>query len=220
MSSFTTPLWEGLISVKIISILECFCRLLPTSKNLPAPTSTILAEGEHCFIMYDARSFHTLSPEIEMIIREFRLSDLKRVVEIEVMSFDEPYPPHILKDIFNLGAGFLVAQQDNIILGYIIFWIRFEDEGHIISLAVDKKHRRNSVGQELLGTAIEMFKNFHMKNIKLEVRYQNKGAIKFYKTMGFLEEKIIDGYYEDGEDAVLMKLPLEENITHYTNKNY
>jgi ribosomal-protein-alanine N-acetyltransferase len=134
------------------------------------------------------------------------------------MSFDEPYPPHILKDIFNLGAGFLVAQQDNIILGYIIFWIRFEDEGHIISLAVDKKHRRNSVGRELLGTAIEMFKNFHMKNIKLEVRYQNKGAITFYKTMGFLEEKIIHGYYEDGEDAVLMKLPLDENVTHYINK--
>ena len=32
-----------------------------------------------------------------------------------------------------MGAGFLVAQEDNIVVGYIIFWIRFEDEGHIIS---------------------------------------------------------------------------------------
>ncbi len=154
-----------------------------------------------------------------MIIREFRLSDLKKVVEIEEMSFDEPYPPSILKDIFNLGAGFLVAQEDNIIVGYIIFWIRFEDEGHIISLAVDKKYRRNSVGKKLLGMAIEMFHKFNMKNIKLEVRYENKGAIKFYKTMGFHQEKIMPGYYEDGEDAVIMNLPLEKDLSYSENKS-
>lgn len=200
--------WEGLISVKIIFILECFFSMLATSKNLPAPTSTTLSEEVHWLVIYDARSFHMLSPEIEMIIREFRLSDLKRVVEIEEMSFDEPYPPSILKDIFNLGAGFLVAQEDNIIVGYIIFWIRFEDEGHIISLAVDKKYRRCTVGQKLLGMAIEMFQKFNMKNIKLEVRSENIGALKFYKTMGFYEEKIMPGYYEDGQDAVVMNLPL------------
>jgi len=160
-----------------------------------------------------------LSPEIEMIIREFRLSDLKRVIEIEEMSFDEPYPPSILKDVFNLGAGFLVAQQDNIILGYIIFWIRFEDEGHIISLAVDKKHRRNSVGKKLLGMAIQMFQKFKMKKIKLEVRSENKGAIKFYKTMGFHEEKIMPGYYEDGEAAVIMNLPLEKEPLTSSNSH-
>ncbi|AXV37192.1 MAG: ribosomal protein S18-alanine N-acetyltransferase [Methanobacteriaceae archaeon] len=139
-----------------------------------------------------------------MIIREFRLPDLKRVLEIERMSFNDPYPASILKDIYNLGAGFLVAQQHNIIVGYIIFWIRFEDEGHIISIAVDEKNRRINVGKNLVETAIQIFKKYDIKNIKLEVRAKNKGAINFYKSLEFNEEKIVPGYYEDGEDAVLM----------------
>jgi ribosomal-protein-alanine N-acetyltransferase len=145
-----------------------------------------------------------------MIIREFRLPDLKRVIEIEEMSFDDPYPPNILKDIFNLGAGFLVAQSDNIILGYIIFWIRFEDEGHIISLAVDKHYRRQSAGKQLVDMVTKIFQKFDMKNIKLEVRAENIGAINFYRSMGFKEEKLIPGYYEDGEDAVVMNMSLKD----------
>ena len=81
-----------------------------------------------------------------MIIREFKRPDLKRVLEIELASFDDPYPSNVLVDIYNLGAGFLVAQEDNIVVGYIIFWIRFENDGHIISIAVDLQIslRRNS----------------------------------------------------------------------------
>lgn len=139
-----------------------------------------------------------------MIIREFKRPDLKRVLEIELSSFNDPYPANVLVDIYNLGAGFLVAQEDNIVVGYIIFWIRFEDEGHIISIAVDEKNRRINVGKNLVETAIQIFKKYDIKNIKLEVRAKNKGAINFYKSLEFNEEKIVPGYYEDGEDAVLM----------------
>ncbi|MGZ7107778.1 MAG: hypothetical protein ACXVHW_02310 [Methanobacterium sp.] len=51
-----------------------------------------------------------------MIIREFKRPDIKRVLEIEIESFNDPYPPSILTDIYNLGAGFLVAQHDNIVV--------------------------------------------------------------------------------------------------------
>lgn len=146
-----------------------------------------------------------------MIIREFRIPDLKRILEIEEMSFDDPYPPSILKDIYNLGAGFLVAQQDNIIQGYIIFWIRFEDEGHIISLAVDKNHRRKQVGSQLVDMAKDIFTKYGLKNIKLEVRAENKGARNFYQRMGFNEEKVITAYYEDGENAIVMNKNLNNN---------
>ena len=149
-----------------------------------------------------------------MIIREFRLPDLKKVLEIEEMSFNDPYPASILKDIYNLGAGFLVAQQHNIIVGYIIFWIRFEDEGHIISIAVDEKNRRKNVGKNLVETAIQIFKKYDIKNIKLEVRAKNKGAIKFYKSLGFNNKKLVPGYYEDGEDAVLMFRHLKNANNH------
>jgi [ribosomal protein S18]-alanine N-acetyltransferase len=139
-----------------------------------------------------------------MIIREFKRPDVKRVLEIEIASFSDPYPANILVDIYNLGAGFLVAQENNMVVGYIIFWIKYEDEGHIISIAVDKNHRRKDIGSKLVETSLEAFKKFDVKVIKLEVRIGNKGARKFYSKMGFKEEKLVADYYEDGEDAAIM----------------
>jgi len=143
-----------------------------------------------------------------MIIRVFKPPDIKRVLEIETAAFDDPYPPGILIDIYNLGAGFLVAQHYNIVVGYIIFWIRYENESHIISLAVDKKYRKKSVGKKLLDHAITIFKKYDVKKIKLEVRIKNRGARKFYRKNGFEEKEILKDYYEDGEDAVIMKKEL------------
>jgi ribosomal-protein-alanine N-acetyltransferase len=145
-----------------------------------------------------------------MIIREFKRPDVKRVLEIERMSFSDPYPANILIDIYNLGAGFLVAQENNRILGYIIFWIKFEDEGHIISIAVDSSYRRQDVGSKLVETSLEVFKKFRAKDIKLEVRVGNREARKFYSKMGFKEDKIVEDYYEDHEDAVIMSRDIKE----------
>ena len=139
-----------------------------------------------------------------MIIREFKRPDVKRVLEIEMASFSDPYPANILVDIYNLGAGFLVAQENNRVVGYIIFWIKFEDEGHIISIAVDKSYRRMEVGSKLVETSLNIFKKYNVRRIKLEVRVGNKGARKFYSKMGFEEEKIVEDYYDDNEDAVIM----------------
>jgi len=144
-----------------------------------------------------------------MIIREFKRQDLKRVLEIEINSFKDPYPANILVDIYNLGAGFLVAQENNRVVGYIIFWIRFEDEGHIISIAVDRSYRRMDIGSKLVEASLEIFKKFLVKEIKLEVRIGNKGARKFYGKMGFRENKIVEDYYEDLEDAAIMCKNLE-----------
>lgn len=146
-----------------------------------------------------------------MIIREFKRPDIKRVLEIETEAFNDPYPPSILIDIYNLGAGFLVAQYDNIVVGYIIFWIRYEDEGHIISLAVDGKYRKKGIGKELVNYAINIFEKCSVREIKLEVRIKNEGARKFYIKMGFGEKEVLKKYYEDGEDAVIMKKEVKEN---------
>jgi ribosomal-protein-alanine N-acetyltransferase len=144
-----------------------------------------------------------------MIIREFKRPDVKRVLEIEMESFNDPYPASILIDIYNLGAGFLVAQEDNMVVGYIIFWIRYEDEGHIISLAIDKRYRRTGIGSQLVDYAINIFSKCNMKDIKLEVRVSNKGARKFYEKMSFKEKEILKNYYEDGEDAAIMKRSMQ-----------
>ena len=37
---------------------------------------------------------------------------------------------------------FLVAEDEGYVVGYVLFWIKYENEGHIISLAVDKDYQR------------------------------------------------------------------------------
>jgi len=60
------------------------------------------------------------------------------------------------------------------------------------------------VGTKLVESSIEAFRKFNVNRIKLEVRVGNKGARKFYSKIGFVEEKIVEEYYEDFEDAVIM----------------
>jgi ribosomal-protein-alanine N-acetyltransferase len=139
-----------------------------------------------------------------MLIREFQTNDLKRVHEIESMSFSDPYDINILKQLYDIGAGFLVAQEEGYVVGYIIFWIKYENQGHIISLAVDKDYQNKNIGFKLLKRAIDIFRNFNIFIIKLEVKSKNRNAIEFYRKFGFKEERVIFNYYEDGSDAIAM----------------
>ncbi|MGL6298141.1 MAG: ribosomal protein S18-alanine N-acetyltransferase, partial [Methanobacteriaceae archaeon] len=111
---------------------------------------------------------------------------------------------NILRQLFDVGAGFLVGQINDLVVGYIVFWIRNDDEGHIISLATDKKYRRLGVASQLVNQAIYNFKNFNINFVTLEVRSSNISAIEFYKSLGFTKKEFMESYYEDGEDGILM----------------
>ena len=75
-----------------------------------------------------------------MIIRKFNPNDLKRVFEIENMSFDQSYGINMFQQLHEMGVGFLVAEHEGYVIGYVIFWIKYEKQGNIISIAVDKNH--------------------------------------------------------------------------------
>ena len=66
------------------------------------------------------------------------------------------------------------------------------------------------MGRELVDYAIDIFTKCDVREIKLEVRIENKGARKFYKKIGFEEKKVLKNYYEDGEDAVIMRKEVKE----------
>jgi ribosomal-protein-alanine N-acetyltransferase len=143
-----------------------------------------------------------------MIIREFRPDDLKRVFEIENMSFNQSYGINIFKGLYDMGTGFLVAEEDGYVIGYIIFWIKYENQGHIISLAVDRNYRRLKAGTRLLSKAIQVLMMFDIANIYLEVNENNCGAYKFYKQFNFKVDRIVPNYYDGGDGAIVMYLPI------------
>jgi len=144
-----------------------------------------------------------------MIVRKFKPTDLKRVFEIENMSFDQSYGINMFQQLYDMGIGFLVAEVDGYVVGYVMFWIKYENQGHIISIAVDKNYRRRGYGTQMLVKAIGILSLLKIDTIYLEVNEKNEGALEFYKQFSFRQDRVVPGYYENGDAAVVLYLPLK-----------
>jgi ribosomal-protein-alanine N-acetyltransferase len=81
-----------------------------------------------------------------------------------------------------------------------VAYIIYNSEGHIISMAVRRSHRREGIGTQLFRHALEK-----AQSLWLEVRSRNHGAIKFYESMGMRAAGKVEEYY-DGDDALIMVL--------------
>ena len=150
-----------------------------------------------------------------MIIRKFVPTDLKRVFEIENMSFSQSYGINMFQQLYEMGIGFLVAEVDDYVIGYVMFWIKYEYQGHIISIAVDKNYRRQGAGTQLLVKAISILALLNIDTIYLEVNENNAAAVEFYKNFNFKIDRIVPGYYENGDSAIIMYIPLRKSkIAH------
>jgi ribosomal-protein-alanine N-acetyltransferase len=103
--------------------------------------------------------------------------------------------------------GFYVAEDEGIIVGYIIFR-QIGPKGHIIDLAVDKRVRRRGVGSQLLHRAISVFGERGLNGVWLEVRVTNIDSQLFYLRKGFKNLTLVEGYYGNGEDAYILYMPL------------
>ncbi|RLG59523.1 ribosomal-protein-alanine N-acetyltransferase [Candidatus Geothermarchaeota archaeon] len=140
-------------------------------------------------------------------IRKFRVEDIKKILKLERECFKEPYD--FLTFIYFWRRdpnGFLVAEADNDVIGYVIANSRFfrKEEGEIVSIAVKPKYRRKGIGKRLMLEAIRYLKSKGVKRVGLEVREGNKEAISFYELIGFKKAYVIPRYYSDGENAVKM----------------
>lgn len=144
-----------------------------------------------------------------MIVRKFEPQDLKRVFEIENMSFDQSYGINMFRKLYEMGIGFLVAEEDGYVVGYVLFWIKYENQGHIISIAVDKNYRRKGYGTRMLAKAIGVLSLLRLETIYLEVNENNTGAVEFYRKFNFKIDRTVPGYYENGDGAIVMYLHLQ-----------
>lgn len=146
-----------------------------------------------------------------MIVRKFTPYDLKRVFEIENMSFNQSYGIQMFQKLYEMGIGFLVAEDEGYVIGYVMFWVKYENQGHIISIAVDRDHRRKGAGTQLLVKAISILSLLPIDTVYLEVNEKNTGAVEFYRRFHFRVDRVVPGYYENGDSAIVMYIPLRKS---------
>ena len=143
-------------------------------------------------------------------IRIVREDDIDQISALEQASFRDPYPIYFLSQLSrNNPDTFLVVTIDEEIVGYVVAedWT---DHDHLISIAVRPDKRKMGIGQQLMG---ELEKRLSRnKPLRLEVRQSNEAALGLYSKLGFVRTDLAEGYYTDGEDAVVMEKPLAKQV--------
>ena len=86
-------------------------------------------------------------------------------------------------------------------MGYFFAHI-FKDEVHILNIAIDVPFQHQGLGKQLLDKIMKKY--LKEADVFLEVKRTNFPAINLYLAFGFEEIDIRQGYYTDGQDAVIM----------------
>ncbi len=106
------------------------------------------------------------------------------------------------------SEGFIVAQLNGFIVGFVVGFMSSEVTGRIFSFAVHPSYQNRGIGSAHLTAIIEVFRKMHVTEIILEVRIGNINAKRFYERHGFYTTGIMEKYYNDGENACMMRLNL------------
>jgi len=138
------------------------------------------------------------------------VADLEEVVSLERASFQHPWKTeHILNEVQSpLSFPLLARLEDGSCAGYICPMLVL-DEGQILNVAVHPSCRGRGIGKILLKAALAKLEILGASFVGLEVRPSNTVAISLYTHVGFVTTGIRRAYYENGEDAVLMKYEIK-----------
>ncbi len=166
------------------------------------------------------------TPPFPYRLRPMEGKDLPAVMALDRESFSDPWPEsaYTYELYFNPTAYYFVLEPVAVppaerprwrwpwqaesarppLLGFV--GIRFEGgQGHISVIAVAPAWRGRGLGELLLLMVLERSLEERVKAVTLEVRVSNQRAQNLYFKYGFVVTSRLQGYYQDGEDAYLMR---------------
>jgi len=173
----------------------------------------------------------TLSPR-DTVLRPARPSDLDAIVAIEERSFPTPWSRAALNAYLGQD-GFQVCLYENELVGYVLVGLQIpsllhrlerltmsflghpppeETVGHVMNIAIHPAFRGHGLGRFLLRRGLRYLRGLGASRVELEVRVDNRQAIRLYESEGFCTKRLLKGYYQNGDDAYLMHAPLESAV--------
>jgi ribosomal-protein-alanine N-acetyltransferase len=138
------------------------------------------------------------------LVRPFSIGDADAVRDIFKES---PQAGALTKDSYERlpewsGPLALVSVREGEITGFLM-GREVADEAEVFTFAVMPKYRRQGHGAALISAAIVGIRSRGIKNLFLEVRESNLGAIAFYERFGFSKIGYRKIYYRDPEEAAI-----------------
>lgn len=135
------------------------------------------------------------------------------MIALNESSMPETYAPRFWTVHLNqFGDMLYVAKVDSKVVGYVMCreeMVSHVRMGLIISVAVDKEHQRQGIGEKLMQTAHRAMLARNLPMAALQVRKSNESAIQMYKKFGYVVNMTVPHYYSHpDEDGFLMTYAL------------
>lgn len=140
-------------------------------------------------------------------IQQFKVDQMYEVLKLASKVLSEQYNPSLFTYFYeSCPWGFWTAQYYQRLVGFIIGVPFSETFGKILMIGVSPSMRNKGVGSQLLQRLLNEFEKKQITTIELEVAVSNLAAIKFYKKHHFFIVGQFTSFYQNGEDAYIMRL--------------
>jgi len=73
-------------------------------------------------------------------------------------------------------------------------------------LVVDSRSRRRGIGTDLVRAGLEVVRRLGVREVILDVAFDNEPAIALYQQLGFEQLRVRQDYYGPGQHALILKL--------------
>jgi ribosomal-protein-alanine N-acetyltransferase len=138
-------------------------------------------------------------------------NDIEKVLEIEHLSFVQPWDYHSFK--IALDDTFLVYDEQEVSGFLIAVCCHRNIRATVMKMAVHPEHRRKGIATALLNQVLEILKEKEIIDVCLNVEIIRRPAVRLYEKFGFQITRTIHMDYEDdlSDDAFyVMQLILAE----------
>ena len=148
---------------------------------------------------------------MDVVVEDASIRLLDELYEIELQCFkEEAFSKQQIGFLLtDYNAISLVAKVDGEVAGFIIGRIdsvRNKPVGHIMTIDVAPKFRRQGIAQKLMLETEVLFKQKGAKEIRLEVREGNEAALGLYLKLGYRKISRLEHYYGEAHGLYLRKV--------------
>ncbi len=103
----------------------------------------------------------------------------------------------VWKNLFdNLPLRVILRYREDKLLGFLVM-SQVHDEAELLRICVAESNRKEGLGTQLIKSAIHILNSQPVVSFHLEVRKDNRPAIKLYQSMGFKSVGVRRAYYSD-----------------------
>ena len=150
-----------------------------------------------------------------LTVRQAELGDVNSIIKINRLCLPENYSfDFFYRILTEFGSVCAIGEVDGEVVGYVLSRIErsFSSflslnpaKGHVISIAVLPKYRRQGLGLKIMKYGMQKLIEEKVESVYLEVRISNIAAVKMYEKLGFYIKREYKHYYRDGESAFVME---------------